>query len=136
MQYKEQYIDNISFYLKENKDFSWIKQFGKVIKVFDEQDSGHICFIIENNEKKVFIKYAGAKTINYTGTIIDAINLLKTSAIAYQDLKTSSLVNLIDHFPIADGYALMFDFVEGESLYKRLKTKDDSKTIPYEKFKC
>ena len=39
-----QQIDGISFKMKENFDFSFLQEYGKVFKVFDDQDSGNICF--------------------------------------------------------------------------------------------
>lgn len=40
MVYQE--IDNIKFKMKEYFDFSFLHKFGKVFKVFDDQDSGNI----------------------------------------------------------------------------------------------
>jgi serine/threonine-protein kinase len=55
-------IDGISFNLKTDFDFYWISKYGKVFCVFAEQDSGNICFGMVNDNKRVFIKVAGAST--------------------------------------------------------------------------
>jgi len=44
-------IDSISFKLKEDHDFRWLSDLGKVFCVFDQQDSGNICFGIQENKK-------------------------------------------------------------------------------------
>jgi serine/threonine-protein kinase len=66
-------VDKVSFQLKEKHNFEWLKAFGEVFSVFDEQDSGNICFGIEKDGIKKFVKYAGAKTKEYSGQPEDAI---------------------------------------------------------------
>ncbi|MFP4660952.1 MAG: hypothetical protein ACLFPF_02075 [Halanaerobiales bacterium] len=43
-------IDGIEFRLKEEHDFSWLSRYGIVFSVFDEQDSGNICFGVEDRQ--------------------------------------------------------------------------------------
>lgn len=38
------FIDGVSFRMKEAFDFSFLRKYGRVFKVFDDQDSGNICF--------------------------------------------------------------------------------------------
>ena len=59
MVYQE--IDNIKFKMKEYFDFSFLHKFGKAFKVFDDQDSGNICFGVNNGNEKLFIKFAKLK---------------------------------------------------------------------------
>ena len=56
-------FDDVTFKLKEYQDFEWLVKLGRVFTVFDQQDSGNICFGIEIDGQKRFVKYAGAKTI-------------------------------------------------------------------------
>ena len=49
--YYLQYIDGIPFKLKSTFDFSFMKEYGTVFKVYDDQDSGNICFGTEKDEK-------------------------------------------------------------------------------------
>lgn len=60
-------LDGVCFELREEYDFSWLKKFGIVFCVFDQQDSGNICFGVKRGSDKLFIKYAGVKTLNYDG---------------------------------------------------------------------
>ncbi|GLX70261.1 hypothetical protein MU1_46070 [Paenibacillus glycanilyticus] len=40
-------LDDVTFQLQEEHDFEWVKQWGKVFIVFDQQDSGNISFGVE-----------------------------------------------------------------------------------------
>lgn len=55
-------VNGITFKMKSFYDFSFLGKYGKVFKVFDDQDSGNICFGIEKDGKKYFVKFAGAPT--------------------------------------------------------------------------
>jgi serine/threonine protein kinase, bacterial len=111
-------LDEVSFFLKEPHSFDWLKEWGKVFCVFDQQDSGNLSFGIEKDGKKSFIKYAGAKTLEYSGEPREAVKNLKASVPLYTDLNHLYLVNLITSFPIGnEGYALIFEWFEGECLH-------------------
>lgn len=112
-------LDNVSFRLKERHDFGWLKELGEVFCVFAEQDSGNISFGVESEEGKKFVKYAGAKTLQYPGEPEDAIERLKSSAPVFETLRHPHLVNLTTHFDVAGGCALVFDWFDGENLYSR-----------------
>lgn len=61
-------LDGVRFKMAAPFDFSFLKRYGKVFKVYDDQDSGNICFGVRNeNGKRVFVKFAGAPTARYTG---------------------------------------------------------------------
>lgn len=111
-----QYINHIPYKLKAPFDMSFIQQYGKVFKIYDDQDSGNICFGVQNGEKKHFIKFAGAPTEQYTGTIEDAIERLEASIPAYQDLKHSNLIKLIKTEKIGCGFAMIFEWFDGECM--------------------
>ena len=50
--YYLQYIDGIPFKLKSTFDFSFMKEYGTVFKVYDDQDSGNICFGTEKGGQR------------------------------------------------------------------------------------
>ena len=56
-------IDNIEFKLREYQDFSWVNDYGIAFSVIDETGSGCISFGVQKDNKKYFIKIAGAKTV-------------------------------------------------------------------------
>lgn len=111
MVYQE--IDNIKFKMKEYFDFSFLHKFGKAFKVFDDQDSGNICFGVNNGNEKLFIKFAGAPTSEYSGEPIDAINTLKSTVPLYQTIHHKCLIEYIDSFEISNGFAMIFRWADG-----------------------
>lgn len=110
-------LDKVSFQLKEKHNFEWLTDLGEVFSVFDEQDSGNICFGIKKDGTKKFVKYAGAKTKEYTGEPEDAIATLKNSICIYEDLQHKHLINLLEHYEVEKGYVLVFEWFEGECLH-------------------
>ncbi|WP_042473379.1 protein kinase domain-containing protein [Bacillus ndiopicus] len=110
-------IDKVSFQLQQEHNFWWLKKLGDVFCVFDEQDSGNISFGVEKNNKKFFVKYAGALPMDFTGTPKDAVDRLVKAVPVYQKLVHPNLIKLLDHFSIENGYAVVFDWVEGECLH-------------------
>lgn len=95
----------------------WLRKLGHVFAVFEAQDSGNICFGVEQDGKKLFVKYAGARPMNFQGNPIDAVNRLKQSIPLYRALKHPHLIELIDHFSLEKGYAAVFEWHEGGCLH-------------------
>lgn len=110
-------LDNVDFQLQEEHDFHWLKQFGSVFCVFDQQDSGNISFGIEKDDQKYFVKYAGAKPIDFIGNSKDAIDRLQRAVPVYQALKHPHLINLVDYFSTENGFAVIFKWFDGECLH-------------------
>ena len=90
-----QKIDGIEFKMGKQFDFSFLKKYGKVFKVFDDQDSGNICFGIESQGGRIFVKFAGAQTAEYDGDISKAIERLKSTVPVYDSIKLISLIKYI-----------------------------------------
>jgi serine/threonine protein kinase, bacterial len=129
-------LDDVTFSLKEEHDLSWLQQQGRVLKVFAEQDSGNLGFGVEREDGKVFIKYAGARTVHYNGEPDAAVQTLKAAIPVYRQLEHPSLIRLIEHFEVANGYAAVFQWFEGESLYKNLSAvKDKQADLPSIRFR-
>ncbi len=114
---QEMNLGSVSFRLKEKHDFVWLEELGEVFCVFDQQDSGNISFGIEKKGLKKFVKYAGARTLEYTGKPEEAVARLKRSISLYETLKHPHLIDLLEHFEIGNGYALVFEWFEGECLH-------------------
>ena len=132
-----QYLDGIPYKLKEPFDFSFLSEYGKVFKIFDEQASGCICFGVSNGEHKYFIKFAGVKTVNnYDLPVSDAIARLKAAVIKYKEMAHPLLIRLIEAKEIGNGYMVVFDWFDGESfsvetplLYEKFKALPIDKKI-------
>ncbi|WP_244918733.1 serine/threonine protein kinase [Paenibacillus dendritiformis] len=110
-------VDDVSFHVKQEHDFSWLRELGRVFCVFDQQDSGNLSFGIERDGIRRFVKYAGARPVRYPGEPRDAIARLEQAMPLYDQLRHSHLIALREHFRAGDGYAAVFDWVEGESLH-------------------
>jgi serine/threonine-protein kinase len=110
-------LNNISFQLKKAQNFEWLTKLGNVFCVFDQQDSGNISFGVQNGSTKKFVKFAGASTLEYSGDTQDAVVCLKQAIPIYEALSHPNLINLVDHFEVENGYALVFEWVEGECLH-------------------
>ena len=112
-----QYIDGISCRTQEPFDFSFLKEYGKVFKIFDEQNSGNICFGVSDGANKYFIKFAGVKFLRYDPNfpIPDDIARLKAAVIKYTEMAHPLLIRFIEAKAIGNGYMLVFDWFDGES---------------------
>lgn len=109
-------IDDVYYELKEPFDMSFINKYGTVFKVFDDQNSGNICFGVQNGTEKYFVKFAGAPTINGVCSQDEAIENLKVALPVYYDLAHENLIHLIKHEEIGKGYAAVFEWVDGECM--------------------
>jgi len=108
-----QWIDGVPVKLKAPYELSFLGKYGRVFKVFDDQDSGNLCFGMEDGSKKWFVKFAGAPTVRANVGAQEAIAALKRSVRIYLDLKHPNLINLVNAEEIGGGFAMMFDWVEG-----------------------
>ena len=111
-----QAIDNITFRMKEEHDFSFLKKYGSVFKVFDGQDSGNICFGVRDGERRLFVKFAGAQTAEYDGSPADAAERLRSVVSLYRDIKSEKLIKFVTAEEIGGGFALVFEWTEGKCM--------------------
>lgn len=112
------FIDGIPYELREKTDLSFLRAYGQVFHVFDKQDSGNLCFGVNGPYGKLFIKYAGAQTVNYAGKPMDAAMRLKSAARLYETFRHSALTPLMNHGTVnaGSGYALIFRWIDGACL--------------------
>lgn len=114
--YYLQYVDGVPFKLKSAYDFGFLKKYGTVFKVYDDQDSGNICFGTEKDGQRYFIKFAGAPTEQYTGDPAEAIARLKATLPVYSDLHHENLIELIEAGDVGGGFAMVFRWVPGDCM--------------------
>ena len=110
------HIDGIAFSAREMPDLSWLPAYGRVFRVLDQQLSGNLCFGVEGKYGRLFIKYAGARTLHYTGHPHQAIETLKNAMPLYQRAHPS-LTKLLGHGPTREGYAAIFAWQDAQPLY-------------------
>jgi len=112
-----QCIDGLEVKLKTAYDLSFVNKFGRVFKVFDMQTSGNLCFGVEKEGKRYFLKFAGADTVKHSDklTIEDAVMRLKYTVQKYADLKHPLLVSQIHAEEIGGGFIAVYDWFDGVS---------------------
>jgi len=132
-------IGRISFKLQEMHNFGFLLKIGNPFIVFDQQDSGNLCFGIETNGQKLFVKYAGSKTIDFKGNTLDAINRLKSAIQTYIDLNHQVLIEYKDSFETPNGFAAIFEWFDGENMHPHWiypePAKYENQNSPFYKFK-
>lgn len=111
-----QEIDGIRFKMSKQFDFDFLKKYGKVFKVYDDQDSGNICFGVENQDGKIFVKFAGAQTAEYNGDVSEAIQRLKSTIPVYQAIRQKNLIRYRTSEETDQGFAMVFDWADGECM--------------------
>jgi serine/threonine-protein kinase len=112
-----QYIDGVPLKLKVLFDLSFLCKYGTVFKVFDDQDSGNLCFGIANENERYFVKFAGAPTDRACVSINEAIANLKQAIPIYKDLVHPNLIKYIDSEGIGGGFAMIFEWIDAECLH-------------------
>ena len=103
----EYQIDGVPYLALEEPDLSWLRPYGTVFRVMDRQYSGNLCFGVDGRFGRLFIKYAGAKTVHYRGKPQNAVSALKEAMPLY-DREHPALTKLLAHGPAGDGYAAIF----------------------------
>jgi serine/threonine-protein kinase len=134
-----QTIDNISFHLKEPRDFSFLSKYGKLFCVFDQNDSGNISFGVEDGRIKYFIKVAGASTAESNRDTREAVEVLRNAMPIYEILEHPNLIQLVEHYEHEDLYVAVFKWAEGDCLFDFWNFEKYSKNplliSPFHRFK-
>lgn len=111
-----QEIDGVEFRMGEPFDFGFLERFGRVFKVFDDQDSGNICFGTERDGKRYFVKFAGARTARCPGEPGEAVERLKASVPVYRELCHPNLIRLIEAGDMGGGFGMVFEWALGDCM--------------------
>lgn len=110
-------IDGIGFHLRSFADFSWLRGYGRVFWVMDQSPSGNLCFGVEGPYGRLFIKYAGAETLNYGGRPEDAVIWLRHAADLYGRYFHSCLIPMSTCGPTPNGgFATVFPWQDAPPL--------------------
>ena len=56
-------IDGIPFSLRRPADLGFLRPYGRCFRIWDRGPSGNICFGMEGQYGKLFVKYSGAKPV-------------------------------------------------------------------------
>jgi serine/threonine-protein kinase len=123
-------LGGIPFELKADFDFSFISEYGDVFAVFDRQDSGNLCFGVRRNGGKLFLKMAGAETVNSNVTADEAVRRMKGTVRVYEDLAHQHLTKLLAHREVKGGYLLVFEWFDGLCMGKQYGQRDKFLALP------
>lgn len=107
------FVQDLPVQLKSWHDLDFIHAFGRVFRVFDHLISGNLCFGVENEQGRFFIKYAGAPTINYLGYPEEAIERLQKAAQTYQVLAHPAIPPLLGMEETPHGLLCVFPWLSG-----------------------
>ena len=121
-----------SFELKSGFDFSFLKDYGEVFKVFDMQDSGNLCFGVQSGSQKLFLKMAGAETVRSNTLPKEAVERLKGTSEIYDDLRHPYLLNIVEHMAIPGGYLQVFEWFDGLCMGKQYGQTEKFLSLPVE----
>lgn len=103
--------------VQEPFDCGFLRRYGAIFRVFDQQDSGNLCFGMQGRYGKLFVKYAGARTVNGGVSPGQAVANLKSAVPLYEQLRHPALARLLGHGAAGGGYAAVFAWVAGENLH-------------------
>lgn len=112
----ELFIDDLPVKLKNWHNLAWLSDFGRVFCVFDQLISGNLCFGVEENNTRLFIKYAGAPTLMYAGQPEAAIQRLLASRSRYEELSHPCVNRYLGEVRTPQGHALVFAWFTGFAL--------------------
>lgn len=124
-------INGLTVSLKAPHDLQWLSRFGQAFSVFDQLISGHLCFGVQDNDKRYFIKYAGAPTLGYAGDPALAVEKLRAADSRYQRLKHHALTKRIDAFETSGGFGIVFSWFEGYALAPLYSQFTALRALPY-----
>lgn len=111
-----QSVDGLPVRLRAPYDLTILRRWGRVFTVFDDQDSGNLCFGVRSADGPVFVKLAGASTVRYEGEPRDAVDRLRRAAEVYRALAHPNLIELREAVDVPNGCVLVFSWSDGVPL--------------------
>lgn len=109
-------LDGITFRLAQPEDLSFIQEYGRVFRVFDDHDSGNISFGVDDGTRKRFIKLAGAHTAEAGVSPAFAVSNMRKAERIYADIAHPNIVCCVEALEHPPYFGLVFNWVEGELL--------------------
>ena len=124
-------INGLTVRLKAPHSLQWLSRFGRLFCVFDQLISGHLCFGVQDNGNRYFIKYAGAPTLGYAGDRALAVSKLRELDSRYLLLNHRAFTRRIDAFETPGGFGIVFDWFEGYALAPPISQLMAFRAMPY-----
>lgn len=111
-----QEVDGLSVRLREPFSLGFLRKLGTVFRVFDDQDSGNLCFGTEKEGARYFVKLAGAPTARGSTSPGQAVKRLQAAVPVYRDLRHENLIDLVWAGELGGGYAAVFRWADGDCM--------------------
>jgi len=112
-------LGRLQFQLKDDFDFSFIKAYGEPFKIYDDQDSGNLCFGVESAGKRLFLKLAGAPTTRGLVSGQEAIERLMATVSVYHYLQHPLLTPVVETKTVPGGYLMVQDWFDGVCMVRQ-----------------
>ena len=109
-------LGEVSFELREPFDFSFLGAYGEPFEVYDQQDSGNLCFGLRRGSEKLFLKLAGAATARASVSPEETIRRMRACSAVWRALEHPALLRLIGDGPVPGGYIQVFEYGEGRCM--------------------
>lgn len=109
-------VDGVPYAALAEPDLRWLKRYGTVVRVWDREYSGNLCFGVEGPYGRLFIKYAGAETVNGRARPVDAIFTLHNALTLYSGFHHPALVDFRGDGHVENGCFALFDWYDGVPL--------------------
>jgi len=110
------YVQDQPVQLRAFHDLSAIASLGRVFRVYDQLTSGLLAFGIQRGDRRLFVKYAGAPTLNYPSDPKLAVERLRRAAPNYAALRHPALVPLLEVRDGSQNCLCIFDWLPGVPL--------------------
>ena len=109
-------IDSLPCRLSAPFDLGFLRRYGRVFQVFDDQDSGNLCFGTEKDGERFFVKFAGAPTARGIDSPAEAVARLKAAAPVYSALTHRNLIQLLETREAGGGFLMVFRWAAGDCM--------------------
>ena len=109
-----QTLGGLPLRLREPQDLSFIENYGKIFNIYDEHTCGMLSFgLITPGGQRIYLKYAGAKTINYPSEPDRVVKKLRQAMSYYDVLRHAALIKYIGGEDFGTSCLCVFEWAEG-----------------------
>lgn len=125
-------LGSVTFELREPFDFAFLRAYGEPFEVYDQQDSGNLCFGLRRGREKRFLKLAGAETARSSVTPEEAVRRMRACSAVWRDLAHPALLGLMEDGPVPGGYVQVFEYGEGRCMCPMYGEHERFMALPFE----
>ena len=128
-EYLIQELDGVPCRLRQREDLSFLRRYGAVRRVWDQEFSGMLWFGMEGPYGRLLVKYAGAWTVQGALRPAEAMAALKNLTALY-GMGHPALLPLLTHGEAGAGYAAVFPWPDAPTL---AESRDQARRLRLER---